>query len=695
VPSDDRAAVEAALLRLARAVQRFNAYPQGSPLSAQALRAAHRAVGSLGRDSLVLRVTQRTLLLDDAPVSALPAVSDLAARLHHASVGTVEIARSASERDVTVFCRELVRRDDDECASLPDRLREYGVEKIAVTLFERPAVLEVPIVLPPAAEAAPRGGGAQGERGGYLYPAGKGWVRVDPVNAAVSHLTLTDLAQLVADPFALASMLVALSDDPPPRDAADALARKFEDVVSLFRASDPRTAERLLAGLARAVLALEPERRLSLLRECILPGLIEGRFDGSVLRHLPDLELADTLSLLFEMKVAAPELVVLALDRLDLPDERRHRIEPMLEARAAEVDEPQAAGAIDGYSDGRIRVDLSRSKGFRDFASFDLAVNEETELAWSAARDAVTETDAPAERIDCQLRLLALNPNPDVSAWLLASVQAALLDLRQGGSWPSVARVLGRLRAVEEALPADRNETRALIDATLCAVADTAYVAAVARLVEGDPADQTASRLIAAAGRAIVPALLETLDQGGPRSRTGALVRVLSAHAAGLTAALGEHLGHENAGVVRDLVSIIGHGGPGAEPLLVPVLSHADEAVVREAYRALVRIGTSAAHLIVIDQLRTFRRSARLAEDAFWRFPPDLAGRHALELLGDERFVTRYPRVARQLLARTAGHQLAGFRPILRRLARLRWHLWRPAHVRVGLAAARLEASGR
>jgi hypothetical protein len=94
-------------------------------------------------------------------------------------------------------------------------------------------------------------------------------------------------------------MLLRLTDDDPIGDdeRKTALERKFSDVATLFTSLDPKLARVMFNKLARAVLDLEPERRKNLLRRSILPGLLDGRADGSVLADFPDVDLVDSLCL--------------------------------------------------------------------------------------------------------------------------------------------------------------------------------------------------------------------------------------------------------------------------------------------------------------------------------------------------------------------------------------------------------------
>ena len=148
-------------------------------------------------------------------------------------------------------------------------------------------------------------------------------------------MSLVDLALLAQDPSTLAGMLLRLTeDDVSEGDVSgdEALSRKFSDVATLFAALDPRVSRIMFGKLARAVLDLQPEPRQSLLRKTILPGLLDGRIDGNVLKDFPDVDLAESLCLLLDLETAAPEVVTTALARLDLPAERQAALMPLVQS---------------------------------------------------------------------------------------------------------------------------------------------------------------------------------------------------------------------------------------------------------------------------------------------------------------------------------------------------------------------------
>src|SRR6185436_5564902 len=95
-------------------------------------------------------------------------------------------------------------------------------------------------------------------------------------------------------------------------------------------------------------------RRAALLRRTILPGLLDGRADGVVLRDFPDPDLAESLCLLLELETAAPEVVGAALHKLELPPERRHSVATLVDERLRRGT-PSAAGDPDQNGERYVR----------------------------------------------------------------------------------------------------------------------------------------------------------------------------------------------------------------------------------------------------------------------------------------------------------------------------------------------------
>ena len=133
---------------------------------------------------------------------------------------------------------------------------------------------------------------------------------------------------------------------------------------------------------------------------------------------------------------------------------------------------------------------------------------------------------------------------------------------------------------------------------------------------------------------------------------------------------------------------MLGHAGAGHEAAISRFAEHKDEQVVREAMRALARIGTPSAAAIVARKVREAaddRHSA--AEDALWHFPPAQSAIQVRDLLRSRDFVFSHPQTAVRLIDRAAQSRVAGLDETLGGLEGLRFRFWNPSLVQVALKA--------
>jgi hypothetical protein len=457
----DGVAVEDLLHLLGRAVQQFHTYPPTSQMCLNAVDACQRAlVGLDGREQLAFRVMPRELIVDEVPVGAGSIVEyEVARRLHSASIAHVTIERDASARELARFCFDLVQCDSRHGLhhSLIDMLEEHGVGRIALRPAYRPQVLEVVAPSAPVSTLIAHQRAKRDElfaAGGpvdHLYPPDKGWVRVDPTNR-FEQVSLVDLALLAQNPATLAGMLLRLTeDDVSDVEDGDALSRKFSDVATLFAALDPRVSRVMFGKLARAVLDLEPDRRQSLLRKTILPGLLDGKVDGAVLHDFPDVDLAESLCLLLDLETAAPEVVTSALSKLDLTAERQATVMPLVQSRVDQkLNARRQDAGLDAHARKLTHIDRTKARSFAEFAAFDLALDPVTVATLDGIRESIGYSDTVACQLNCLFHLVRLEPNPELVQRFVARATPFVDALEHGKRWAELAAWLGQQRRLAE-----------------------------------------------------------------------------------------------------------------------------------------------------------------------------------------------------------------------------------------------------
>ena len=717
----DWKSLEDCLGLLARAVQQFHTYPATSPLCVSAIEACQRALAGLStRDQLTCRVTPAELLVDHVPTGRGTQVGhELARRLHRASVASVTLDRSVTARELARFAEDLLRCGERGGAelSLLERLTEHGVERITVEMSGTPAVLDVPAATPAVIEQARREHARFDEqmaRGGainHLYPPQKGWVRLDAPGAP-SAISLLDLAVLADDPAAFASMLLRLTDeDEPGLSRAAALEKKYSDVTMVISALDPQAARRMFSKLARAVLDLDPASRQSLLRRTVLPGLLDGRIDGAILREFPDLELSESLCLLLDLETAAPELLMTALSRLDLSPERHAAMVPLLDSRLKEREsaapDRERQTTLARHARELVRIDGGAGKTFAEFAAFDLSLDAEAAHTLERIRTAVPESDVLVEQLTCLWHLICLEPNPDIVGRFLDRsfyLLAALENAYRGEELPDW---LTRYRELAQRLWESRPDVAAVLTSQLAAFCTPQRAAWIADLALCEPGGRAAAAaMIAAIGPAVAAPLVDVLERAtapadareGVRTaqnRSRAVAQLLIDHAPALAPAVAPLLDRASPSVQRTLLRLLGCAGRGFERSVAPHVASSDEATAREALRALARIGTPEAAAIVVAEVEKQRGALSVAaEETLWHFPVAEAQRHTRDLLGRREFTVRHPQATERLLDRAARSGGAGLEPVLQELAPLRFRIWKPAVARVARKAHLMLSKG-
>ena len=711
--SDDKAgaagvkgAVADFLQLLARAAHQFHTYPPTSPLCTDAVAACHAAFMALElEEPMMLRIGKRELLVQDDAIGRGTVVeSQLWRPLHRARVASVEIKPDVALRDWSQFCPIIAAsiRPARQSPSVAEQLLEAGVGAIVARVTPRPEMFDVGA--PPAAmrvvvdrervrqSSIPVSGPAH-----HLYPPDKGWVRLDPT-VQYESISLLDLTVLINEPAELASMLTRLIDEDASDDSerAAALQHRYSDVVMLIGALEGRLARILFSKLSRAVLALESDRRRSLLKGAILPGLLDGRMNGeAVLWDFPDIDLAEALCLLLDLDAASPHVLAMALDRLQLPDERRSALAPLIKARLQNGRSPEQVkdrsfAGFDGVATSLTRVETGVGKNFSEFAAFDLAMNEQTATALAAARDAIAATEAAHAQIRCALSLARIEPNPGIVSATLARVLPPLVQLLRAERWEAVTHIVTELHALETRLQPTRPDVAKTVQDTLLRFCNHEFIVRVAQLSSSEGRARAAA-IVAVAAPSAVPAWLELLDGQTERARARQLVPLMCDCARSIAPAITQRLPLLNVDAACAALTVLGAAGTGYEELIAEQVKTGDERRAREAMRALARIGSPRAAGFIVRHIEDGPPVVRpAAEEALWRLPLPLAFAKTHELLRRRDFVIHHPHTAARLLERAVQSSDEGLAPVLEGLTSLRFHFWSPAVARVGAKAREL-----
>ena len=700
--------VEGVLKLLARAIRQFHTYPATSPICIEAITACHDALAALPlRDRLSFRVTPHDLIVDEANIGAGSVIEqELTRRLFRARVATLDIDRAATPRDLSRFSMDLVGADDleREGMSFSERLVEHGVTAVTAGMAHRPAVLDVGSPSAPTQDLLTR----ERERRhalarkdvpvSYMYPPDKGWVRLDP-GQSLDTVSLVDLVVLVEDPADIASMLLRLTDDDIPGvdSRQTALERKFSDVTLLFSALDPRLAQVMFGRLARAVLKLDPDRRNNLLQRTILPGLLDGKDEGKVLRDFPDMDLAESICLLLDLETAAPEVLSAALNRLDITPDRRAAIEPLIDdrLRSQRGEQPlDRSSGIDRHAQGLIKIDSARGTDFSEFAAFDLSVDEQSVAVVASVKQGILDTDNLKTQLLTISQLVRIEPNPTLVDGFLRRALEFFVALEQAHRWQDlVAEIKGYTTLAAELLER-RPDVADTIGKALSDFCTPSRLLALADLHDKDDRGKAiVEDLTRALGPALVPGFVALIDRAAHQVKARAFIPLMCELAPVVADALLVELEACGVAASRVIVKVLGHGGVGHEVAVARLVQHSDMQVAREALRSLARIGTTTAAAHVARQLREGNADRRAAaEDALWHFPPAPMATQLRELLRSREFVLKNPQLAVRLIDRAGQMKMQGLADVLKALESLRFRFWKPSLVQVAMKAREFRA---
>jgi hypothetical protein len=447
----------------------------------------------------------------------------------------------------------------------------------------------------------------------------------------------------------------------------------------------------MFGKLARAVLAIDGERRTALLRRSILPGLLDGRAGGAVLRDFPDPDLAESLCLLLELETAAPEVVGAALNKLELPAERHDAVVELVNQRLRGEPSPAAPAAdhnVDRYARRLVRVDATAGRNFAEFAAFDLSIDERHFEAVDGARRAIVTSDVTLTQLDCLRRVVRLQPNPTQVKSFMRRALGLLGDLHHDGRWADLVEAATRFRRLTYEVNESRPDVAAAIDGALGDHWSRARAMDLVALHDRDPEGRAVARAIVEAfGPSIASGLLAVLADPTAAAAAGSAVTLMSENAALLAPALAARVNATPLPVAGAIVRVLAVAGAGYEPQIAGQLARGDEQLTRAALKALARIGTGRAAALVAVEIQSGGAAARAAEAALWHFPPAQATIQIRDLLRRRDFVLQHPAVVARLIDRAAQWDACDLGGVLEELESLRFHVWNPELVRMARKA--------
>ena len=539
---------------LARAVHAFHTYPPGSPARAdviEVVRDALRPCVSDDDDAVLIDVTSEGLGVGGEPVPGDRGPERaLALALRKAYVATLEVRAAASTRDFRQFCALLAFPDQivERAEELQEILSQRGVRNIVAHVISMHQTIDAGTV-PAALLEIVRRKRAHGEPAAEA--AEGGWIRLDP-SVPLSRIALDDLPLLLRDAPSLAVALDKMSRShgsvPPTR----ALLLHYEEIAELYAACDPSVSETLFRRLAEVVRELPDEIRLELLREEVLPGLVDGRRGGRILEHFGEQEIADSLWLLLDLGVGGIEMLMAGLSKLDLPEARLEDVVSRVSRRLAEerdapvdalpIVRPRPLGTEAGNVKDRLTVEDGQHADFVALRSFDLAVDDEATDELGRIVRRVADADSVTATLQSCADILALSSDPSVVAAAMRRARGLFFNLESRGHVALLADWLARFAGVARARDDYDGEVAEVVRSTLDQYVTPEFVLRVSALPPQPDREPPLVTIICELGRMGVGALVESLAVESDRAARNRLLTALQPHAGELAEHLVDYL---------------------------------------------------------------------------------------------------------------------------------------------------------
>lgn len=687
---------------LARAVHAFHTYPPGSPSRGDVIEVAREALRPcIPRDeeSISIDVTSQGLSVADEPIAVDRGPERaLAIALRRAYISTLEIRAGASTRDFRQFCAlmafpdQLLGREED----LPEILAQRGVTHIIVHIISSHQTIEAGTVPPALLDIVQR---HRSRAARAADSAEGGWIRLDP-SVPLDRVTLEDLPLLMRDAPSLGVALDRMSRTRGAVSPSEALVLHYQEITDLYAACGPSLADTLFRRLAAVVNDLPEETKLALLKEQVLPGLVDGRRSGRILKHFAEEEVADALWLLLDLGVGGVEMLTAGLASLDLPESRLagvvDRVSRRLEGEResppewSEMLHSSSSGTAADSIGGRLTVDADHDADFLALRSFDLSVDEAAADDLARIVSDVAGADPVTAPLRCCADILALGADPSIIAATMRRSRGFFLDLESRGDAAELADWLALFARIARQRDSLDGEVAAIIRSALDQYVTPEFIHRVSALPT--PADREAPlvTIICEMGRTGVGALVDSLAVESDRSARNRLLIALQPRASILAEYLVDYLSHPEWYVVRNIVTLLGYAGPGHEKAVAELVEHEHPRVIREAFIALARIGSEEAINRTADALYDESADVRKhAAEAIWRFEPGLSHSRLLEAMRDRQLALAHPELVTELVIAAAKRNLDGLEPVLRRLRRHCLAVWNPERRALGWCALR------
>ncbi len=702
------------LKSLVKAAKILRFYPENNPMGQVAVKEClQRLVQLRLPKELTLQVTLETLLFKESPMATdYPGTQQLARQLYLLLVEELTFQSDTTESDLRMFC-QLLRLDPRQVAQrkgFSNVLAQEGVEHIRVTESRPPKIVEADQV----SEKLLIKMIAQRERKLHQDLAQK---MVTPklstrppqvvikigVDGNISSLSLPELNELIDDPGGLVGILSRLSKlySKDVQEWGRSVGEKLREARELLGELDGQEKTEVFRRVSSTILRMDPENKERLIRDCLLPGLLEGREEAEILRFFSDVDLTQALGMLSQSGVSLPETFSAAVRKLHLPERRQALLLPMLkkelEKKGFQTDDIplfKEEKRIAAIAQGQDKDQLSFLVNPGQLQDLDPVLNSQDREELKLFPRQLTKINSTTAELSCLLNLSYLEGDSKICQEFVQRISDLLEEFLYGEQWEDLTLWINRLQQITAGVSMENSSTIVLIKKMLSSLATDTLVRC---LIEKYDLDKDEGRrkqyldVLGALGELSIPVFIDFLDYEERLSVRRTVLNIMLKVTSAYVDSLSLYINHQHWYVVRNVVWLLGRFGPGSEQVIAQALSYEHLQVKKEAIRSLALIASPAA----IDQIVFVLESAdrvvrRIAAEYLSSLPGELLQPHLVRILSRKRFLQRDIFVAIQsleILGKMKGPEVL---KLFRRLSRWRFFFWNWKLVRVGLVARRI-----
>lgn len=550
------------------------------------------------RGDVRLGVTKEGLLYELAPVfpEQAPYIA-FALEMYNRNLSEIRFHAGLTDRDLLTFCEVLRMSPNDLIAAggFESQLWERQIDAITVTeattrIVESDGPAEGAAALPPGEPWPPDG------------------QRIDEILVGAFGGRPRDqrlLVRIIQSPGIVRDYLHGSLSSRGSRPAAAHVASHLASLAHVVKGELPGDQPELYRSLAEAILQLDPELRLEVMRDKLLTDARKDEALAAVVRSMRAEEICDILIEGLAEGESNVEGVSRAIRNLALISlaGREEVIQAAGGAMAAAgVDPGTAASVLESATPSRLQVRERPKAGDDDptdniIRLVDLAPAQRAgaedpsiEPLRAEARAGITDADIMGSLVT----LVTLDVRPQPFAAIMSIIEDNLGLLLERDEFAAAADAAAALLEAERDRRLSTAQRRRIRNA-LSSLARTEKMRVVSRAMrlygQGTPEHSACRRLLEILGQHALEPLLEVLGEEQDMATRKAMVDLISDVAPAHIAVLGERLADRRWYFVRNVVAILGNTRtPEALPHLERTLRHSDARVRRETIRAVTLI---------------------------------------------------------------------------------------------------------